>query len=89
MRFLSKKWVTTIFFVIILGILNPTYTNFKEFTGLAGKDAQALHKKYNFFIFSIYENDFTGKRYLGILKNFIYVSPSDKKHETSSDKWRY
>ena len=86
MRFLSKKWFITILAVIILGILNPTYTNFKEFTGLAGKDARALHKKYNFFVFSIYENDLTQKRYLGILKNFIYVSSTDKNLESSSDE---
>ncbi|HUZ57196.1 MAG TPA: hypothetical protein VMU83_00265 [Hanamia sp.] len=85
MRFLSKKWMTLIFIIIVLGILNPTYTDFKEFTGLTGKNSQSLHKNYNFLICSIYENNYTGKRYVGILKNFIYVSPC----ETDREEMRY
>jgi len=79
MRILSRKWIVAILIIIILGSLNPTYTNFKEFTGLSGKDAQALHKKYNFFICSVYENGLTSKRYLGLLKNFIDITPAVKK----------
>jgi len=45
-----------------------------------------LHKKYNFFICTIYENDFTSKKYLGILKNFIDISPNQKKSGNNIDE---
>jgi len=89
MRFLSKKWLLSIFVLIILGLLNPNYTDFKEFTGLTGKNSQALHKKYNFFICSIYENDFNSKRYLAFLKNFIDITPQQKKIESNNSKEKF
>ena len=57
-----------------MSILNPSYSDFKEYTGLTGKDTEHLHKRFNFFIFSIYENDVDAKNYLAILMNFIRIN---------------
>ena len=69
----KKYWIITLT-VIIMTILNPTYSDFKEFTGLTGGDVEHLHKKANFLILSIYENDRDNKRYLAILMNFIGIT---------------
>jgi hypothetical protein len=57
-----------------MAILNPGYSDFKEYIGLTGKDTEHLHKRFNFFIFSIYENDANAKSYLAILLNFININ---------------
>ena len=63
-------------------ILNPSYSEFKEYTGLTGKDSEHLHKKFNFLIFSIYNNDVNEHNYLAILMNFIDITPGKKYNPT-------
>ncbi|MEP6951497.1 MAG: hypothetical protein ABI863_19560 [Ginsengibacter sp.] len=69
----KKRWLI-ILIILLLSILNPSYSDFKEYTGLTGVNSEHLHKKLNFFIFSIYENDANNKKYLAILMNFIDIS---------------
>ncbi|PWT78855.1 MAG: hypothetical protein C5B59_00940 [Bacteroidetes bacterium] len=74
MSTITRKWwfiSITVIFVIIF--LNPTYSNFKEFTGMAGSQAKYLHKKSNFLVCSIYEDDLHNESYFGFLKNFIQL----------------
>lgn len=61
-----------------MAFLNPNYSDFKEFTGLTGKDSKYLHKNYNFFICSVYENVSTQKKYLALLMNFINITSDNK-----------
>ena len=77
----KRNWII-ILVVIIMTILNPGYSDFKEYTGLTGKDSEHLHKKYNFFIFSIYSNDVNEHNYLAILMNFIDITPNKKYNPT-------
>ena len=69
----KRNWII-ILIVIVMTILNPTYSDFKEYTGLTGKDSEHLHKKYNFLILSIYKNDVNEHNYLAILMNFIDIT---------------
>ena len=62
-------------------ILNPTYSDFKEYTGLTGKDSEHLHKRHNFLVFSIYENDNDNKMYLATFMNFIEITHSTNNAE--------
>jgi hypothetical protein len=73
----KRNWII-ILVVVIMTILNPSYSEFKEYTGLAGKDSEHLHKKFNFLIFSIYNNDVNEHNYLAILMNFIDITPNKK-----------
>src|SRR4051794_14209635 len=72
---INRKWLFIGFILAVFIILNPTYLNFKEFTGITGKDARNLHKKANFLIFSIYQDDLNHKKYFGVVKNFIDITP--------------
>jgi len=54
-------------------ILNPGISQFKEFTGLVGKDSQFIRRKANFLIFSIYEDASNDSKYIGVLMNFINI----------------
>lgn len=72
--YMKKKWKVFILIILIFIILNPSYSNFKEYTGLNGKSAEYLHKKNNFLLFSIYKNAKDGKIYLGVLMNFIVIT---------------
>ena len=69
----KRNWII-ILIVIVMTILNPTYSDFKEYTGLTGRDSEHLHKKYNFLILSIYKNDVNEHNYLAILMNFIDIT---------------
>jgi hypothetical protein len=69
----KRTWII-ILVILLMSILNPSYSDFKEYTGLTGKDTEHLHKRLNFFIFSIYENDVDAKNYLAILMNFIRIN---------------
>src|ERR1019366_4297615 len=69
----KRNWII-ILVVLVMTIINPSYSDFKEYTGLTGKDSEHLHKKYNFLIFSIYENDKDKKKYLAFLMNFIEIN---------------
>lgn len=71
---MKKEWKLFIVITLILIILNPSYSNFKEYTGLTGKSAEYLHKKNNFLLFSIYENSADEKKYLAVLMNFIDIT---------------
>jgi hypothetical protein len=73
---MNKIWVVIGLILLLFIFLNPTYLNFKEFTGITGKDAKNLHKKANFLICSIYQDDYNHKKYLGFVKNFIDITPA-------------
>jgi hypothetical protein len=78
--FKFKKWqYIVIFAVIILFLLNPSLTKFKEFQG-SNKALLAEHnyrRTANFLIFSIYSDYDSGSgnevKYVGFLNNFIYI----------------
>lgn len=72
---IKRGWIVGAATVILLALLNPTYLNFKEFTGISGAQAKNLHKKANFLICSIYSNDLDQKRYLGFAMNFVDITP--------------
>jgi hypothetical protein len=63
---------------LILIILNPTYTNFKEYTGISGHQSKFLHKTNDYVILSVYLNELNNKKYLGIIKNFFDITPEYK-----------
>lgn len=84
---LKKGWIIGIVAIIILSMLNPTYTDFKEFTGLSGTRSKFLHKKANFLVCSIYENSLSDKSYLGVLKNFINVTPKREVIKSNSQNY--
>jgi hypothetical protein len=67
-------------------ILNPGYSDFKEYTGLTGKDSEHLHKRHNFLLFSIYENDNDNKMYLAALMNFIEITHNTNNTESTVTK---
>ena len=70
---IKKGWLIAIGILIALIITNPTLSefnayfppNYREYNRWMRRDA-------NFFIFSIYRNG--EYRYLGIAKNFIYLT---------------
>jgi hypothetical protein len=74
---MNKTWFIIGSVLLILIILNPTYLNFKEFTGLTGKNASELHKNANYLICSIYQDNYNHKKYLAVVKNFIDITPSE------------
>jgi hypothetical protein len=71
----KKIWLIIGTILLLFIFLNPTYLNFKEFTGFTGNDVESLHKKANFIFCSVYQDNYNHKRYLGILKNFIDITP--------------
>ena len=74
----KKGWLWIISLLLILIVLNPTYNNFKEFTGVLGVRSAFLHKQYNLLLFSIYSNESNSKKYIGILKNYFVISSKPK-----------
>lgn len=86
---INKGRLIFIIVIVLFIALNPTYSNFKEFTGLTGIKAENLHKKNNFLLFSIYENTLENKKYLGFLKNFINITsaqPAQPIQDSVNDK---
>lgn len=74
---LKKGWIIVISTLLIFILLNPTYSDFKDFTGLHGQEYETvLHRQWNFLVLSVYKIDDTGENrtYLAILKNFIQIS---------------
>jgi hypothetical protein len=74
MNKVKKGWLIICGLLLILIILNPTYSNFKEFIGISGTRTNYLQKKSNFLFFSIYHNDIGNRKYIGFLKNFVEIS---------------
>jgi len=66
-------------------MLNPGINRFKEYTGLFGKESSYLRRTGNFLVFSIYEDTYNEKKYVGALMNFIDISPkSHKPYDSTS-----
>jgi|SRR6185312_4212714 len=80
---LSKKWTIFVALILIFIILNPSIDRFKEYTGLVGKNSHYLKRKYNFLIYSIYEDGLNEKKYMGFLLNFFDIT-SKKQIETTN-----
>ena len=88
--YIKKRWLILISIFLFFVFTNPSYSNFREFTGLFGDDIIFLHKKENFLMFSIYENTFDSQDqiYLGILMNFINITPHQSSiiHASNNDE---
>jgi hypothetical protein len=72
---IKKWWLFPLAIVVLFIVLNPTYSDFQQYTGLYGDNTYYLHKRANYLVFSIYENEIHNDdrgRYIGILKNFYY-----------------
>ena len=87
MNFKPNKWIIIVISVIVLLIvLNPSYSDFKEYSGTT----ENLHRASNFMLFSIYthsgydERNYSNDKYLGILKNFIRIGNAHKEQPTDS-----
>lgn len=79
MKMLLKKiWIVAGIILVLFILLNPGINRFKEYSGLVGKDSRYIKRKYNFVIFSIYEDSYSDKKYLGILMNFININKGSK-----------
>lgn len=76
----QKKWAIPVVLILLLIILNPSYSDFKDFTGHQKDNPYyILQREYNFLLFSIYstrdlDNGTESHRYFSILKNFILLS---------------
>jgi hypothetical protein len=79
----SKKWRIFVGILLFFIILNPGMDRFKEYTGLIGKNGHYLTRKYNFLIYSIYEDSLNEKKYIGFLLNFFDIT-SKKQLETTN-----
>lgn len=66
---LKKRWWIIISVLFIFIILNPTYSDFKDFTGR--DENEQLKKMMNFGVFSIYSVG--DEEYIAFLKNFIRI----------------
>ena len=76
---IKRGWLMVASIVAVVVLLNPTYSDFKDFTGQQKADSYyTLQKEWNFLGFSIYsayDNESQEKHeYLALLKNFIKIS---------------
>ena len=73
---IKRGWIIVISILLTFIILNPTYSDFKDYTGMHGQEYETtLHRECNFIILSVYrqEADDGEHRYIAILKNFIQL----------------
>lgn len=70
----KKGWLIFIGIIILFIVLNPNYKRFKEFRG-SEYNIKNVKKPYNFLVCSVYVDTYYGKKYLGILLNFIDITP--------------
>lgn len=68
---IKKGWIIAISVALILVTLNPSYSDFKEFTGK--EKSPYITKDLNFVFFSVYRDH--ERKYVAFLKNFIYIPP--------------
>lgn len=76
---LKKGWLIAISILLAFMLLNPTYSDFKDFTGHHTEDSEVkLIREKNFLLFSVYylseNNGGIEQRYIAFLKNFIQIS---------------
>lgn len=66
--------------LFILLITNPSLNNFKEFIG----QKPNVRRSSNYLIFSIFNDNYSNKAYLGIIKNFYDITPPPSAEEKAA-----
>jgi hypothetical protein len=66
---IKKRWIAIICVLSGFILLNPSYSDFREF--VLREDIPYIKRDANFVVFSIYSDD--QERYLAFLKNFIHL----------------